>query len=226
MPWRIRRLYLQVVVPVSLCSAVHGQIDGNEESVGLSFEKDFRSIRLFGMEQEGHLFPYQGTGASKIFPSKLTVLSLATFLRAALRKWSLRLSGAGSETLHLRGESGKGSLSRRGVSSLVVDLAQPQIKGLIEVNKGGSSEAGEKLRPHRTKETLDLSLSLRLVGPCVYESDAEGGRRMLHMMGAECRSVVRIDLPGKPSCHKSPLQSDQKRFHRFGEKELAMRHKP
>src|SRR5208283_1716153 len=170
-PWRIRRLYLQVVVPVSLCPAVRGQIDGNEESIGLSLEEDFRLLRLFGMEQEGHLFPYQGNGSLKDLSVQADGPVFGHLSPCGLAKMVLEIVRSGSETLHLRGKSGKGSLSRRRVFSLVVDLAQPQIKGLIEVMKGRSSEAGEKLGPHRTKESLDLPLSLRLVGPCVYEGD-------------------------------------------------------
>ncbi|MFH1124414.1 MAG: hypothetical protein V1758_12220 [Pseudomonadota bacterium] len=54
----------------------------------------------------------------------------------------------------MSGKALEGGLTRGGMFSLVVDILEPQIQGLIEFRKGFASEAGKKLPPDGAEEPL------------------------------------------------------------------------
>ena len=132
--------------------------------------------------------------AYKIWPNRSgrekTVFVRSTSLKRLAAIWTpsglaemvLEVVGNWSETFHLCRKAFERTLPGGGMLSLVIDLAEPEVEGVIEVRQIVSFEAGEKLGSERAKETLDLSLSLWFVGPCVDQCNSQRGRHMLHMM--------------------------------------------
>ena len=66
------------------------------------------------------------------------------------------------DTLHLADETLQGRLPGAQMLTLVVDVPNPALQGLIDVSKGVTLEAGEKLGPDGAEESFDLAPALGL----------------------------------------------------------------
>ena len=76
----------------------------------------------------------------------------------------------------------------------MVLLIEPKGEGEIDIIEGFSFEEGKELSSCCFKKSFDFSFSLGLIRPGVNQRDAQRSCGELQLAGAECRSVVDIEL--------------------------------
>ena len=91
---------------------------------------DLDLLRLLFVIQEGHLFADEGDRRFKDSSVEAYGPVFGHSASYGLAKIVLEIAGRFSETFHAGGESGKGSLSGGGVCPLVIDVVQPEDRGL------------------------------------------------------------------------------------------------
>ena len=76
----------------------------------------------------------------------------------------------------------------------MVLLIEPKGEGEIDIIEGFSFEEGKELSSCCFKKSFDFSFPLGLIRPGVNQRDAQRSGGELQLAGAECRSVVDIEL--------------------------------
>jgi len=90
----------------------------------------------------------------------------------------------------------KWALARGTVSPLLVDVVEPQIEGLVKIVKALARKANKKVPAYGSEEAFNFATPLGLVGPGVYQGDAQRGRNVLEMLGSIGSAVIYIQLSG------------------------------
>ena len=81
---------------------------------------------------------------------------------------------------------------------LMIDVAEPQREGQVEIVERVACKAWEKIGPHGAEESLDLPFSLGLVGSGMDKGAPQACGDMLQVVRAKGRSVVSVKLPWQP----------------------------
>ena len=93
----------------------------------------------------------------------------------------------------------------------MVDVSEPEIKGLVQIGQGASTEAGEEITPDGFKPALDFAFSLGFIGPGMDQGDAQGGGDLLQVMGAKGAAVIDVEFAGQPASGQGLLQGLEKK---------------
>ena len=108
----------------------------------------------------------------------------------------------------------------------MVLLIKPKREGEIDIVEGFSFEEGKKLSPYCFEKSFDFSFSLGLIWLGVNQRDAQRSGGELQLAGAECRSVVDIELSRQPSFLKCPGEAVHEGRNPLGRIKLTMRNQP
>jgi hypothetical protein len=147
------------------------QIHGDQESIGLVAVEGLDPLGLVFMVEQQDLLADQQDG--RLIESSIEHDG-AVFGDTPTRtdaKVVPEIMGCGPEALHVGGETGKGALCGGAVFALVIDVAEPQIEGLIEFLQGVAPEAWQELGSEGTKEPLDFPAALGFVGTGMDQGD-------------------------------------------------------
>ncbi len=121
------------VVFVPFYPGIEVKIKRAEQSIGFVAVCDFDPLRMRIMIQEQDLFADQCNGSFIEFAVEGNGAVLGDPASGMVAKMVLEILRHNPEALHARGETGERTLPGGSVLFLMVDIVDPQIKGLIEV---------------------------------------------------------------------------------------------
>ena len=105
-----------------------------------------------------------------------------------------QIFGSQPQAFQARSEALERGLPGGAVFTMVIEIPEPVLEGLVQVVQGAAPEAGEEIPPDGFKPAFDFTFSLGFVGPGMDQGDAQGGGDLLQVMRTEGAAIVDVQL--------------------------------